>query len=797
MRISLIDIKGFGKFSGKRITPSDGFNLVVGPNEAGKSTLMDFVTAMLYGLPKRTKKTAVSGKDYKPWNGGQFAGVMEYVLDDGSTYRVDRNFDKGLVHVHDGMLRDITSEFPTSRETGPRFAEEHLGLPEPVFSRSARIRQMQTAMDPEGARIVMEKLANLSATGSEDLSLSRALEALDTALLERVGTGRSSIRPLDRVNDRLAELEDLKARLLEEHERYLDTWSNLKEEEERLLELKQKHDDLVRRQNARLAGRLSALYNDCGELVESIGRMKAELDGLKAKLKGSEAYGEITDEAVETLNKSWYEYQETRRQMDEFEDEIRSLERKKEELDRRLEELRPLKEKVDRMERLLEDQEREAAAAKDESRKARASMPLLVPALFFIAAIIILVLSSLIGEGIGMPALAAAGVLALAGIILLLARGMKTKPALSQADIQLAMLREEGFSGLSDYLSQKDLVRGVLSELDACGRKLDDAGKKLSELSGKKNVLLETIGSYLAGFGPVADDPDMIGKAMESFRKGLARFREDDRRAQDLWQRIEDAEEKVELILKQAAMLADREITTPADLSIVALELSVLYPKSVFSDRDDVTEGEIQEAQEAVRNCEISIERLKTRLEDAPSQEDLADVEDEIARLKEEKRRLELAGMSIRTAREILEEVGSRIRMSYTTRLNEEMSRYVSMITNGRYRSIRSDQEGQLFLEVPECEELMPVSRLSSGTIDQVYFSMRLAALALMEKEKETVPLFLDEPFMQYDEERTMEAFRLLREASANRQVFFMTSRRREVELAREIWGDELNVIEL
>jgi hypothetical protein len=40
-------------------------------------------------------------------------------------------------------------------------------------------------------------------------------------------------------------------------------------------------------------------------------------------------------------------------------------------------------------------------------------------------------------------------------------------------------------------------------------------------------------------------------------------------------------------------------------------------------------------------------------------------------------------------------------------------------------------------------------------------------------------------------------AFKLLREASANRQVFFMTSHSREVELAKEIWSDGLNLIEL
>jgi len=799
MRIRLLDIKGFGKFSGKRIQPSDGFNLVVGPNEAGKSTLADFVAAMLYGLPKRTRKASGSGKLYNPWNASQFAGVIEYVLDDGSVYRVDRNFEKGLTHVHDGMLRDITSNFPTSRETGPRFAEEHLGLTEPVFSRSARIQQMQTAMDPEGARMVMEKLANLSTSGSEDMSLSRALEALDNALLEKVGTGRSSIRPLDRVNARLAELEDLKAGMLEQHERYLEAWSKLKEEEERLRELRQKQDKLKLRYNAQLAGRLNTLSKECHELDRSLKEMKAALAELEEKLKESGVYSEITDGAVEALNRSWYEYQEIRRQLEECEENIKALEKEKAELDLRLQELKPAREKVDRMERLLKEQEREAAAAKDTGGKPGPAIPLFVPILFFMAAVLVLVVPALLGHDIGIPMLAAAVLSAMAGVITVLLRGMKREPIpISQADMQLALLRDEGYSGLSDYLSQKEEIRVVLSDFEACGRKVAEAEKKRAYLSDRKNTLFKALSSYLDGFGPLSDDPDMVKDAMEAFRTGLARFREDDRRAHDMRQRIESAEEKRRLILREASALAKKDITTADQLESAASAISAGCAEPVTSsDREEVPEHLIREVGDEIKNCEIRIGSLKTRLENAPSQEDLADVEDEISRLQEEKSRLELAGRSIRTAREILEEVGSRIQMNYTTRLSEEMGRLISMITNGRYQSIRSDQEGQLFLEVPECEEIMPVGRLSSGTIDQVYFSMRLAALSLIENGKETVPLFLDEPFLQYDEDRTIQAFRLLKEASAHRQVFFMTSRRREVELAREVWGDELNVIEL
>ena len=36
-----------------------------------------------------------------------------------------------------------------------------------------------------------------------------------------------------------------------------------------------------------------------------------------------------------------------------------------------------------------------------------------------------------------------------------------------------------------------------------------------------------------------------------------------------------------------------------------------------------------------------------------------------------------------------------------------------------------------------------------------MYFALRLATVMLVEKDGEILPLFLDEPFVQYDEDRT------------------------------------------
>ena len=44
MKITLLDIKGFGRFNQKKIAPKYGFNIVYESNESGKSTLPGIYT---------------------------------------------------------------------------------------------------------------------------------------------------------------------------------------------------------------------------------------------------------------------------------------------------------------------------------------------------------------------------------------------------------------------------------------------------------------------------------------------------------------------------------------------------------------------------------------------------------------------------------------------------------------------------------------------------------------------------------------------------------------------------------
>lgn len=80
MRIKSIDIDGFGVWHGLTLDDlSDHATVIYGPNEAGKTTLMQFVRAMLYGFtPERRKRYL------PPVNGGQPGGRMKIANEFGA-----------------------------------------------------------------------------------------------------------------------------------------------------------------------------------------------------------------------------------------------------------------------------------------------------------------------------------------------------------------------------------------------------------------------------------------------------------------------------------------------------------------------------------------------------------------------------------------------------------------------------------------------------------------------------------------------------------------------------------------
>ncbi|HET8570816.1 MAG TPA: AAA family ATPase [Candidatus Limnocylindria bacterium] len=93
MRIERIELDGFGRFADAEWTLNEGMTVLLGANEAGKTTLLNAVRALLFGFE--------STRDGRTWYpalaGGRRGGRLWLRTADGQRWRVERHGERGGV----------------------------------------------------------------------------------------------------------------------------------------------------------------------------------------------------------------------------------------------------------------------------------------------------------------------------------------------------------------------------------------------------------------------------------------------------------------------------------------------------------------------------------------------------------------------------------------------------------------------------------------------------------------------------------------------------------------------------
>lgn len=104
MFIKKLYLQHFGKYHNREVELQKGINLIYGPNEAGKTTIKDFIIGMFYGV-ERLRGVAARTDEYtrrEPLDGSGYAGSMELITKD-SSYLIERVFrkDQKSLKVHE------------------------------------------------------------------------------------------------------------------------------------------------------------------------------------------------------------------------------------------------------------------------------------------------------------------------------------------------------------------------------------------------------------------------------------------------------------------------------------------------------------------------------------------------------------------------------------------------------------------------------------------------------------------------------------------------------------------------
>ena len=93
--------------------------------------------------------------------------------------------------------------------------------------------------------------------------------------------------------------------------------------------------------------------------------------------------------------------------------------------------------------------------------------------------------------------------------------------------------------------------------------------------------------------------------------------------------------------------------------------------------------------------------------------------------------------------------------------------------------------------------EQVDVAGMSEGSRDQLYLALRLATLELQIDQGLNMPLIADDLFVNFDDRRTAAGLRVFGELSRKMQVVFLTHHEHLVPLAKDVLGQDLNVVHL
>ena len=195
MRINNLRINSFGKLENRDLEFRK-FNLIYGDNEAGKSTLLNYIMHMFYGMNK--SKSLKSNSDYDrfcPWNSNDFSGQINYDFDDGSNYRVYRDFDKKETFIYDKNNTEISNLFSVDKKLGNQFLLDQIKLDRDLLEKTFVINQNSLKVLKNDRDELIQKISNLIESGSEDISYEKLQKKLGNLQLENVGSDRSSDRP--------------------------------------------------------------------------------------------------------------------------------------------------------------------------------------------------------------------------------------------------------------------------------------------------------------------------------------------------------------------------------------------------------------------------------------------------------------------------------------------------------------------------------------------------------------------------------------------------------------------------
>ena len=272
----------------------------------------------------------------------------------------------------------------------------------------------------------------------------------------------------------------------------------------------------------------------------------------------------------------------------------------------------------------------------------------------------------------------------------------------------------------------------------------------------------------------------------------LAKAQKEKRKKEVLKNNTDLINTKIELLEKEKEVIEEEIKTEEKELKAEKEHIKNKYNIELYdienskNDLEQIT-NEINEGKIKLNTLEIEEKGISSQLEE------LITLQEEHENLSEQLKEIEQKNYEINLAKEFLEKAYEKMKTNITPKFTENLSQTIKNITNDKYSKVNINDENGLIIEMQN-GEYVSAEKLSIGTIDQLYLSLRMSMVEEISKEK--MPIILDEAFAYYDDERLENILKYLIERFNNHQLIIFTCTNREKEILNKL-NYKFNNIEL
>lgn len=799
MKILSINIHAFGQLHHKTIEFKEGLNIVYGLNEQGKSTIHKFIEVMFYGFYKaytKNRQYEEAYEQYRPWHHTGYSGTLT-LEDQGHQVRIERQLIKGqeTLKIYDVCSGDeITNSYDYNkvmRQVEPGL--KHFGHNKITYRNTVSMTQLSAKTEAAMITEIKDNMNNLTSTHQGSISIEQVVGKIEK-LENEIGSLRKKTSPYYLLVEEIKRLESegvKSKKVLSESQHEKLNEEELKVQLETLLAKKRcLQEDLQY---------MDALKQQ--KVAVQVIQLQKEIRQTEEVLLAHGLYERFTVEEADRLRRQLTEINSGNQKVKAIQSEKLSLEDQIEKLSADVEaipnkkDLTEVYEKLNRVVYKYNDLSEKLKHRKDEkavikkqkeqinpvSGAGNALIPYTLLSIIMLLAVTIVWSEWLIIGGITVVVL----IMVIGVFYLNKGQANRYKQYLldvSNLDQSLLFIDNEMSTIETAMLHQLDLFEvmdfyELTAKRDRALATLTIAEEKIKVVDIKKQSI-EDLSSTMSHNEEEAQGLGLeLGKMQVKWQQAMMKWGF-------------ESEEDIQLGLK-AYMAYAKALTIKQQLQERMALLCDGHTFEVIKSYEEIEVRPLQWEDEVSINAtlaaiEVEISALKDkvgltmgrRMRLLETTRPMVEIEEEIGikknLLRDFDHELAVAGLMKTTVLSI----ATDIQNNFAPTLNKTMSEIVSAITNGRYSDIKVNPELELTIYDHLSHKTVAVEQLSAGTIDSIYFGLRLGMSTVLTEGKK-LPLILDDVFIQYDDERVGEAMKLLHQA--DRQVLLFTCHHREM----------------